>query len=512
MRYLKTFENMALAKSIISKKMDAFDKLKDLLKSNLGYIGKFTEYLMNENIPYIELENLYKDLVDLKSKQKPIDISSLKYEEVVDKIQHSKNDIMVNSLISQFPSEQKKLARELSTDNSGYNLLLKASNSHKLDALLTKISRYHSKGELKTALTLFSKDSLNDKEAIKEYIKSSKSELVYEKEKIMIVKVNTIIDIQKLGSDTSWCILGQSMWTRYTSGRYQYIIYDFEKDDWNPKFKIGFTLNKDFTVHAAHDIIDNGCTHYLNNLMLTNGIKYSELVPKSELLELSNDMILNLKRNTTITILKQYAESSSLEQIPVFLKKLFDISVKDGDISLTESKLEMIKTCLNRYFSDKSYVTIDNLKSIDSRLASMIRKLQSRDSGILKRKLVGDNPIFNERELDPSISVKMLDVWAEKDLIKAFGYKLTNLIRIPGVNWLWNGEEFKFTDDWGKEKIEAISNKINEIYKSNNWRLILQGNQESNFIENYVVLNYALGRGESVDKSAISLLREDDKI
>lgn len=107
MRYLKTFENMALAKSIISKKMDAFDKLKDLLKSNLGYIGKFTEYLMNENIPYIELENLYKDLVDLKSKQKPIEISSLKYEEVVDKIQHSKNDIMVNSLIPNFHPNKK---------------------------------------------------------------------------------------------------------------------------------------------------------------------------------------------------------------------------------------------------------------------------------------------------------------------------------------------------------------------------------------------------------------------
>ena len=37
MKYLRTFnENMSLAKSIISKKMDGFEKLKTLLKSNLG--------------------------------------------------------------------------------------------------------------------------------------------------------------------------------------------------------------------------------------------------------------------------------------------------------------------------------------------------------------------------------------------------------------------------------------------------------------------------------------------
>jgi hypothetical protein len=64
MKYLKTFENMAMAKSIISKKMDGFEKLKTLLKSNLGYIGKFTDYLMNENIPFSDLESIYNDLVD----------------------------------------------------------------------------------------------------------------------------------------------------------------------------------------------------------------------------------------------------------------------------------------------------------------------------------------------------------------------------------------------------------------------------------------------------------------
>lgn len=49
-------ENMEMAKSIVSKKLAAFDKLKTLLANNIGLIGKFTEYLMAENIGYNDLE------------------------------------------------------------------------------------------------------------------------------------------------------------------------------------------------------------------------------------------------------------------------------------------------------------------------------------------------------------------------------------------------------------------------------------------------------------------------
>jgi 23S rRNA pseudouridine2605 synthase len=63
-------ENMDQARSLIAKKMDAFDKLKSLLSKNLGYIGKFTEYLLNENIKYEDLVELYNQILDLKSKLK----------------------------------------------------------------------------------------------------------------------------------------------------------------------------------------------------------------------------------------------------------------------------------------------------------------------------------------------------------------------------------------------------------------------------------------------------------
>jgi hypothetical protein len=52
MIYLKTFENLNQARSIIAKKIEAFDKLKVLLAKNLGismrYLKTFESYNINE--------------------------------------------------------------------------------------------------------------------------------------------------------------------------------------------------------------------------------------------------------------------------------------------------------------------------------------------------------------------------------------------------------------------------------------------------------------------------------
>lgn len=522
MKYLKRFnENMALAKSIISKKMEAFDKLKELLKSNLGYIGKFTEYLMNENIPYAELEALYRDLVELKNKQKPIDIASLGYEQVVDKIKSSKNDLVINSLISQFPSEQKAIARELIKSNNGYNLLLKAANSEKKDILITKISRYHTTQELKTALTLLSKEAMNERDKIKEFLKESKSSIVYETDNTMIVKVDSLSDVQKLGSDTSWCILGQSMWTKYTSGRYQYILYDFTKDDWDPKFKIGFTLNKDFTVHAAHDILDSGCSSYLNEFMEKNNIKYSELIPKSELIEVTDQMISDIKKTTKVSVLTSYSDNIPKEKIPTFLKKLFDTSVDTrasrtfaGGIVLGDAKIEIVKNCLNKYFSDKSYVLPEELKEVDVRLYDMIGTLQNRNPGILKRKMVTKKPTFDPRTLNSDIIVKVLDQWSVDDLVESFSRDL-DIFYVPGSGWK-NNTDITFASDWNAEKLKVVSDKLNQIYTETDWKkspfIVRNRNFSKGLIANYILFNYVLGRPQIVKKSTLNELSEDDKL
>ncbi len=242
MRHIKLFENMEKAKSIISKKMEAFDKLKDLLKNNLGYIGKFTEYLMDENIPYNELESLYKDLIRVKGKGRSIDLSDLNYEKALDEIIRTDDDLFVKSVINKFPSDQKKMINDI-IFSQGIGII-KRLKEKDLTPLISKISRYKNKEDLTTALKIFSKDSDNGRDSVLNYASKSEScSVSFSNENILIIRVQKIEDLKKLGSDTSWCILHDSMWNSYTKNRYQFILFDYTKDE----------LNKD-TVRVDYDV------------------------------------------------------------------------------------------------------------------------------------------------------------------------------------------------------------------------------------------------------------------
>jgi hypothetical protein len=510
MKYLKTFENMSMAKSIISKKMEGFDKLKEILAKNLGYIGKFTEYLMNENIPVQDLEVLYKDLLDLKTKQKNLDITNLKYEEVVDKVQDIRNDLSVNSLIQQFPSNQKAFAKELIKSN--YNILLQASKKENISALVSKISRYKTKEELKNALKLFGKDSINDKESILNYIKSSDSaNIVFQNEDILIVKIGKIEDVQKLGSDTSWCILSDGMWKRYTTGRYQYILYNFKKDDLNPQFKIGFTLNKDLSIHTAHDILDRGSNQLLQSIISENGVKYEELVPKVEKVEVTEEMISSMKR-TTLTKLNQYADSVSQDLIQKLLSKTLDYLPKEyGKIKITSANSEVLGKLLNKYFVNKEFVKISDLEKLDKRLPDLIKEIKGYYNRTLKDKLIGEKPDTN---LPANIFIKTLDIWSDEDLIKNVLDSKLDFLKIPGSSWLYSGDTIQFTNLWNKEYIKVLSDKLNELWDKRDWKNLLTGNNYriNKFIENYVILNYISDRKEKIDKSTLDRLSESTKL
>lgn len=85
----KIFENLQKAKSILKKNgipetNSDFIKLKELLSKNIGYLGKFTEWLVFNKIPYSRLENLYDFLIKNKL-DKPIDEFE-NPEKIIDKI------------------------------------------------------------------------------------------------------------------------------------------------------------------------------------------------------------------------------------------------------------------------------------------------------------------------------------------------------------------------------------------------------------------------------------------
>lgn len=492
-------ENMDQAKSIISKKMKAFEKLKDLLSKNMGYIGKFTEYLMSENISYEQLEELYKKIIDLKSKNITLDISKLTYEKALDKAQDSYNDLSVNSLISEFPSLQKSLAREaIKNNSSNFNVLLKVSKKDNLEAFISKVARYKSKEQLLDALKLFSKDAKNDREYVKSILTELKSKIVFENDEVMIVYVPKHEDIKVLGSDTSWCIVG-GMWSRYTTGRYQYILYNYDLDEYNPLFKIGFTLNPNGSVHAAHDILDGSCSQVLEAILAKNNITKINLITSLGDIEgaVKKIEVKDIKANTSIAPIELLINSSDKETLILIVKKLLQVykwsKTLGFERNVSDSKKGLLIKSIKQLFAGVDLIDREKCNTVDESLFSFVDYYKGNFTNFF-------NKDYFSWSLPANILLKVIDKWTDESIIKGACY--TSYLMVGGyIDYTKPIDDSKFTK--GIEATKKLSDRLNKIYKDKSY-LKYEGKINLNpFFIRIVFLNYVLGRPESCPKELL---------
>lgn len=508
MKFIKRYsifnENMELAKSIIGKKMEAFEKLKVLLSKNLGYIGKFTEYLMDENVAYDDLVELYDKIIDLKSKNTTIDISKLNYEKALDKIIMLNNDLIVNSLLSKFPSEQKKIIKERITRDSKkfsfnevvYNLLLKVARKENLSTFISKISRYKDFESLTNALKIFSKDPTNEREQVKSLINDIKSDIVFENDNILIIKVDSLSDINLLGPDTSWCILHSGQWNSYTKGRLQYILYDYTKDDFDPLFKIGFTLEKSGIIYAAHNILDGGASSELRRILEENSLTTTKLLPEVKKIDLVE--IDSINSRTTTESLKLLVNNLSIDDKLIMTKlitKLFDIfgyrrATKTGIVNRTinTAKKLILKSLINKYFNESKLITIEDCDKVDLRLIKYIKEYE-----ILLGMLV-DSKIFRISPLKSDAIAGGLDIWTDQIIVNYISNIIPHYILYRGVDYTKPIPD----DKWliRKEVLSKLSDRLNKIYSENKVKFS-DDRHRNDFNYKVIFLNYILGRPDT---------------
>ena len=498
-------ESMDQARSLIAKKMAAFDKLKELLSKNLGYIGKFTEYLLHENIKYEDLVELYNQILDLKSKNATIDISKLSYEKALDKIADINNDLSINGLISQFPGEQKKIVKEILKGkkgdwdhNTNYNILLKVSKKEDIKVFLSKVSRYKTKEDLINALKVFSKDAQNSREQVKVLLSDMKSEIVFENDKIVVVKVDNIEDIKVLGSDTSWCILGQGQWNNYTKNRLQYIIYDYTRDEFDPKFKIGFTLNKDATVHAAHDILDSSVRDVLKETFEGNNLTYKEVLPKVKEIETTD--INNISSKTGVESLKQLVEDIPVDDkeiIAGLLSRLFDVfgyrrASKTGIINkeINTSRTNILTKLINKYFNGIIAITPDKFKELDERVIMYVK-----EKGIMNDRFV-DPTKFNFSLNSDALSVN-LDLCSDQAIVDS-NFSMHDFTKYGTKDYTKPLPDDKL--EKSREVLNKLCDRMFKIYTDNkvvyNDGTSSNGLRKDTFETRMVFLSAILGRKE----------------
>lgn len=252
-------ENLLTAKHIlkrngITEDDDTFKELKNLLSNNMGYIGWFTKMIFVKKILFTDIINV----IDIIKNDKyiidnlPKDLVSYEnYEELIDDILLIKKNRGIKLIINEMPSRIKLLI----TPND-YELLYQLFNNKEKDLFIKKISRYHTHREFTGALNNFlSSNSEVSFQSIINEIKSCDAELIHKniENDIIICSVN-FRQINRLGSDTSWCIVNsESTFNSYAKDyNKQYIIY--LTDISGNYSKIGATIGFQFeTAHLKND-------------------------------------------------------------------------------------------------------------------------------------------------------------------------------------------------------------------------------------------------------------------
>jgi hypothetical protein len=181
----------------------------------------------------------------------------------------------------------------------------------------------------------------------------------------------------------------------------------------------------------------------LISTLAKQGIKFSELIPKAEVVDITSNMIERITSTTSLTNLQNYADNVSMDLLLPLIKKFTSVTP-----TLTDGKKKLLTQLLNTYFSDVEYVTQIDLTKIDPKIEKWASS-SLLGSKCLKGKIVFERPEFNSNNLSSDIAVKMLDYWKDDRLISYFTSTsvIGNLVKIPGSHWLYSGDELKFDGD-----------------------------------------------------------------
>lgn len=410
--HYRIFEDVNLSKKILNQKLEEYEKLRELLKKNEGWLGKFTEFLIKKNIELDELENLYNELLELKSKNKKILINDKSYEEVWDLIDEEKSNLTINSFVKELPSTQKKIVKDALKQSSTVKQKLitginKIVNSENLDYFFDKISRYKNLDTLLDAINTFSRSKDNSKEGVIKKVKELKSsEIVYDYNNYLIVSVKNYDGLKELASDALWCTLSsERIFKSYKSRGDQYILFDYNLPQIDPNFKIGFNFNE--KIAYAFNILDKSKIDYLKDLFEENNIDFKKLAidkPDKDLKEIK--LGSSTSKKDWLSVIRYLSE----EELIKWIKKIINYEKTENFKIQVLSK--MVK---NLKVYSKEFITKQELEEIDKELINIGLTVTIIDTSKIPRSR--SNSILKNRWFRIAIEQGYFD---DKTIIQSF--------------------------------------------------------------------------------------------
>jgi hypothetical protein len=288
-------ENMNKARSVLRQAgADETDpnflKLRELLKNNLGYTGKFTEWMFLQKVDFNRLENLYNRIKSEKLSN-PIDQFNTP-EEVIDHLIRNNSDVVINQILNSIPARTREFIKNNREYKDLENFLRQNSNKKDIfiDFFSKKGGRYgdYDKSSLIEELIddlekIANSKSIND---ISNLSKSSKDvKLVFEDDKMLMVAVN-YDGIKEIGSNY-WCIVeDEDTFNEYvfeSEPRIQLVVFLKEKIPFiDDRSVLGITWSlRDKDVMATH--WEDDSEHSLNKkfieLLKSLNSYFYEIIP-----------------------------------------------------------------------------------------------------------------------------------------------------------------------------------------------------------------------------------------
>ena len=248
--------SMDLSKSMISHKCRKKPKYKEMFlkafnKDNniettldtIDYFFKLEPVLKNKNF----------DLNKFKNQKSEFIYDYLMEIEKEHKIEKYAKSLLSNKYKHFITKNSLKLFKEI--------VELDIPKSHVQENIGKKLAVYHSEEEFEKGLRDYV-NSINefDKESVKLKSENQNSEIILEKDNILILKIKSFEASKKLGEGTSWCISRtESFFNNYvkSNNNHQYFVYDFSKDSKSRESRIGITIKPNGDHRAAHYKNDN---------------------------------------------------------------------------------------------------------------------------------------------------------------------------------------------------------------------------------------------------------------
>jgi hypothetical protein len=198
----------------------------------------------------------------------------------------------VSNTINMFNTQQKKLLKELPFSDDIYNVMSRFNrlSDVKKNNFIRKMSTVDDASEIIHQMSFLADYHFKwNKNELLDYIKNNEmvsAEIIYDKDDILIVRVEDYDTIKRLAKNTSWCISkNKTYWNNYMSkshianGVRQYVLFDFSKKEDDERSIVGFTLHVKKGITASHDFVN---TNILDKKFSMNAYlrkRFNTLVP-----------------------------------------------------------------------------------------------------------------------------------------------------------------------------------------------------------------------------------------